>query len=195
MAHTWKPRKGQIALLEIVDPPSDDCLTGLVLDAGDQVVIDLGASPRPSAARFEVLASFFAPEALYRVRGAASANGEASSLVALDIQDVETVQRRKLPRTKVRLPVQLSAADEPVYEPTRPAATVDVGPGGARIVADRQLPEGLDPSVSIELPDGAHVVAVGRVLEERRHGDEWQYRLAWAEISEPDAGQLAGLVE
>ena len=83
MAETtqWRPAAGQIALIEPVDAsPGRDCLTGVVVP-GERILIDLGASPRPESDAAEVVASFFAPDALYRLF--AKAHEEADGLVSL----------------------------------------------------------------------------------------------------------------
>ena len=104
MAETtqWRPAAGQIALIEPVDAsPGRDCLTGVVVP-GERILIDLGASPRPESDAAEVVASFFAPDALYRLF--AKAHEEADGLVSLDVSAIERVQRRANPRVQVVLP-------------------------------------------------------------------------------------------
>src|ERR1041384_4448705 len=101
----WRPAAGQIALIEPVDAsPGRDCLTGVVVP-GDRILIDLGASPRPEGDAAEVVASFFAPDALYRLF--AKAHREDDGLVSLDVSALERVQRRANPRVNVQLPVRL----------------------------------------------------------------------------------------
>lgn len=188
-APTWLPNRGQVALLEVVGADSDAPLTGLVLEIDGEILIDLGASPQPLEPEFDVLGSFFAPEALYRVDGHAARRG--TSLISLAIRGVEAVQRRQTPRVRVALPVQLSAVDEPVYVTNRGARTVDLSPGGCRLISDDRLPEGLDPAIIISLPDNTQVIAVGRVLAESQQADGWTYRVAFANISGPDAERIA----
>jgi hypothetical protein len=190
-AKAWSPNRGQVALLEVVGSDSNVPLTGLVLESDGEILIDLGASPQPIEAEFDVLGSFFAPEALYRVDGHAARRG--ASLISLDIRGVEAVQRRQAPRVRVALPVQLSAIDEPVYVTNRGARTVDLSPGGCRLISDERLPEGLDPAIIISLPDNTQVIAVGRVLAETKAADGWNYRVAFANISDQDADRLSGL--
>jgi len=112
MAETtqWRPAAGQIALIEPVDAsPGRDCLTGVVVP-GDRILIDLGASPRPESDAAEVVASFVAPDALYRLF--AKAHQEADGLVSLDVSALERVQRRANPRVQVALPVRLGVGDQ-----------------------------------------------------------------------------------
>src|SRR5438132_12297499 len=107
MAETtqWRPAAGQIALIEPVDAsPGRDCLTGVVVP-GERILVDLGASPRPDTDVADVVVSFFAPDALYRL--SAKATQEADGLLSLDVGSIERVQRRSAPRAMVALPVRL----------------------------------------------------------------------------------------
>ena len=111
---TWYPASGQLALIELLDESDDgQCLTGVVVGNGDgSVVIDLGASPRPTNSPCDVVASFFTPEALYRVTGVATERAQSPGLLDLEPKDVEQVQRRAVPRVRASLPVALSAFDQ-----------------------------------------------------------------------------------
>src|ERR1700757_743792 len=125
----WRPAAGQIALIEPVDAsPGRDCLTGVVVP-GDCILVDLGASPRPESDAAEVVASFFAPDALYRLF--AKARQEADGLVSLDVTAIERVQRRANPRVQVVLPVRLGVGDA-AEAAVLSGETVDVSTGGCR---------------------------------------------------------------
>src|SRR2546429_6174498 len=105
----WRPEAGQIALIEPVEAsPGRDCLTGVVVP-GDRILIDLGASPRPESDAAEVVASFFAPDALYRLF--AKAHQQEDGLVSLDVSALERVQRRVTPRARAVLPLRLRGGD------------------------------------------------------------------------------------
>lgn len=183
----WRPAPGQIALIEPVG--SSDCLTGVVVP-GERLAFDLGASPRPAADVAEVVASIFAPEALYRLSGKATHEGDG--LLLLDVSDVERVQRRATPRVLVTLPVRLRipAADAPALS----GETVDVSAGGCRVTTDRPWAEDTDPVVAIDLPDGDPLVTQGRVVTVDLTGDGWEYRLAFPGIADGDRERLSRLV-
>lgn len=186
----WRPVPGQIALVEPVGAlPGRDCLTGVVVP-GERVVIDLGASPRPEHEVSEVVASFFAPEALYRLL--AKATQEGDGLLVLDVFAVERVQRRAAPRVRVNLPVRLRPSERAPALVT--GETVDVSTGGCLVATDRPWPDDSDPVVSIDLPDGALVVTPARVITVDLAGGGWEYRLSFPSIAESDRDRLSRLV-
>lgn len=187
----WRPAAGQIALIEPVDAsPGRDCLTGVVVP-GERILIDLGASPRPEDDAAEVVASFFAPDALYRLF--AKARQEADGLVSLDVSALERVQRRADPRINVVLPIRLGVGDQEEAS-VLTGETVDLSTGGCRVTTDRPWPTEADPVVTIDLPDGEAVRTQARVVTVDLNGDGWEYRLAFPGIAEPDAERLSRLV-
>src|SRR5438552_9442720 len=161
----WYPASGQLALIELVDDSDDRCLTGVVVGNGDgSVVIDLGASPRPATSPCDVVASFFTPEALYRVSGVAAERAQSPGLVDLELKNVERVQRRAVPRVRAALPVALSAFDQNGDFSSVTGETVDLSSGGCRVQTNRPFVRGVDPTVSITLPEGPPVVVLAEVL-------------------------------
>ncbi len=187
----WRPAAGQIALIEPVDAaPGRDCLTGVVVP-GERILIDLGASPRPESDAAEVVASFFAPDALYRLF--AKARQEADGLVSLDVSALERVKRRANHRVNVVLPIRLGVGDQEEAS-VLTGETVDLSTGGCRVMTDRPWPTEADPVVTIDLPDGEAVRTQARVVTVDLNGDGWEYRLAFPGIAEPDAERLSRLV-
>src|SRR5947207_9130494 len=164
---TWYPASGQLALIELLDESDDgQCLPWRVVGTGDgSVVIDLGASPRPTNSPCDVVASFFTPEALYRVTGVATERAQSPGLLDLEPKDVEQVQRRAVPRVRASLPVALSAFDQNGDFSSVTGETVDLGSGGCRVLTSRPFVRGVDPTVSITLPEGPPVVVLAEVLE------------------------------
>ena len=187
----WRPSAGQIALIEPIGAaPGRDCLTGIVVP-GERIVVDLGASPRPDQDVSDVVASFFAPDALYRL--SARATQESDGLLVLDVDAVERVQRRDAPRAMVALPVRLGVGLTP-SPAVLTGETVDVSCGGCRVTTERPWPEHSDPVVSIELPGGEAVVTQARVVTVDLTGRGWEYRLAFPEIDDGDRARLSRLV-
>lgn len=186
----WRPTPGQIALVEPEGaPPGRDMLTGVVV-AGERVTIDLGASPRPDETTCDVVASFYAPDALYRL--IAKATQETDGLLTLDVAAVERVQRRAAHRVRLTLPVRLGAARE---EMILTGETVDLSTGGCRVMTDRPWPDDREPVLSIDLPDGAAMVAEAKVVTVDLTGGGWEYRLSFANgIAEDDRQRLSRLV-
>jgi hypothetical protein len=196
----WKPAIGQVALIEPVLGGSE-CLTGVVLrEEGGAVVIDLGGSPRPAERECDVMASFFSPDALYRVDGTLSPHEESASVIDLTIREVERVQRRSASRAKLTVPVALSNLDDP--DPLGGNAfasitgtTIDIGEGGCRVLVDRPFPAGCDPTVTLHLTQDETLIALAAVLEEQDRQDGlFEYRLVFIEQDDGHREQLAKFI-
>src|SRR4051812_7959064 len=175
MPFAWKPVPGQVALIEMSDG-GNECLTGVVVDGdGAPVVIDLGSSPLPAQAECEVVASFFAPDALYRMTATLTPhNGGRREIIALRVQDIERVQRRTAPRARVTLPAVLSNFDDPASESPGALAsvigeTIDVGEGGCRMMVPKPFPSGCDPTVTLQLPSGETIRSEEHTSELQSH--------------------------
>ena len=201
MPFAWKPMPGQVALIEM-STGSNECLTGVVLDGdGGPVVIDLGASPLPAQIECEVVASFFAPDALYRMTATLSHHdGGRQEIIDLRVHDIERVQRRTAPRARLAIPVVLSNFDDPsVEEPGAFASvigeTLDIGEGGCRVLMPKPFPSGCDPTVTLQLPSGETIVALAAVLQANATADgRYEYRLVFLELEDVDRLRLAELI-
>lgn len=195
MPFAWRPVAGQLALIELTDG-SRDCLTGVVVegDEDDAVAIDLGASPQPPGDAVEVVASFFAPDALYRVSATASPHDGRARVVDLTVHGIERVQRRTAPRARVMLPATLSNFDDPGAFVSVIGETVDLGEGGCRVRARKAFPAGCDPTVTLTLPDGSTVVALAAILQSESIAGGVEYRLVFLEIDDVDRDRISGLV-
>jgi hypothetical protein len=196
MPFAWKPVAGQVALIEMTSG-GNECLTGVVLEDSENgpVVVDLGASPRPSELDCEVVASFFAPDALYRMTATLSRHGTQDTIIDLRVHGIERVQRRTAPRARVELPVVLSNFDEPGEMISVVGETLDVGEGGCRALLPKPFPSGCDPTVTLQLPSGETVVALGAVLQANVTTDgQYEYRLVFLELEDVDRLRLAELI-
>ena len=189
----WTPVAGQLVLIEPTGGEDERCLTGIVLDSEGPVVIDLGASPRPRQPECEVMASFFDPDALYRVSATARTRTDAPSVLDLTVHDVERVQRRRARRLRANYPVALTAFDAHGDFVAVVGQTVDLGSGGCRVVTPNPYPTGADPAVAIRLGDNDSVVALGRVLDVHVDAGRYEYRVAFLRLADDDAARLAGL--
>lgn len=197
MPFAWRPAPGQVVLIEVLG--LDECLTGIVVEdgAGDgaPVVIDLGASPSPPGAECEVVASFFAPDALYRVCAVAVPHdGGAPAVIDLRVTDVERVQRRQSPRARRRLRAVLSNFDDPGALVSVVGETLDVGEGGCRVRTTKRFPTGCDPTVTVTTPTGDDVVVLGAILQSTADSDGYEYRIVFLEVDDDDRSRLARLV-
>lgn len=183
MAASWRPTLGQVALLEFADAPD---MVGVVIasDPGP-VVVSLGSS-RLALPRAPVLASFFTPEALYRVQAEATRRETGEGVVELDVRGVERVQRRGAPRIRIALPATLQDPDSGEPPLRVLGETVDVGPGGCRLRTTMPFPEGSDPTVGLRLPAGDTIVLHAAVLQREEVMGHWEYRLVFMSV-DPDA--------
>lgn len=198
----WKPSLGQVALLEL-DAGGDDCLTGVVLRVDEGVVvIDLGASPKPAGSQADVTASFFDPDALYRVTATVVPHDGSKTVIDLTVRNVERVQRRLAARTKLTVPVALSNLDDAGPEGTGmefvsvAGESIDVGEGGCRVLVNGPFPAGCDPTVTMHLDDDTTLVALAAVLEEQARPDgSFEYRLVFIDQDDGHREQLARFLD
>ena len=194
MTNEWRPSPGQVALIE-PDGTGDVCLTGVVMLTQDgQVTIDLGASPDALAGGSAVLVSFFAPDALYRVKAMAHSHGDEKAVVDLDMIDVERVQRRGSPRVRTAGVAALTAFDTAGEFVVTVGETIDVGPGGCRVRMPSPFRASAAPTLSIRLADGTTVVTTVDVAEERELvTGRFEYRLQFTTLPDDVEQRLAGL--
>jgi hypothetical protein len=184
---------GTTTLVEPVEPePGHETLTATVL-ADDRLLLDLGASPRPSRAT-DVVASFFTPDALMRVTGVLVAVDERErTLYELVVNDLECVQRREAPRVEIELAASLLVPDAPGPMVSVLGRTKNVSSGGCRLTTEQQL-AGSDPMVSLDLADeSTPVIAQATVLSSEHHGSTWDYRLRFTSIDRDDRARLERL--
>lgn len=198
MPTMWKPSPGQVALIEM-SPDTHECLTGVVLETGGAAVaVDLGASGRPSVSGCEVVASFFAPDALYRLTATLELR-QAEAVVDLTVHGVERVQRRATPRAPLVLPIVLSNFDDPgplSGEFTSVVGeSVDVGEGGCRVRVRDAFPAGCDPTVTLHMPDGSTVVALAAVLQSTAVTWGYEYRLVFLSVEDDDRVRLKDAID
>ena len=200
MPFAWKPAAGQVALIELTGG-GNDCLTGVVVDGdvgSEGVVVDLGHSPRPDG-ECEVVASFFAPDALYRMT-ATLAPHDHSPIIDLRIHDIERVQRRTAPRARLSIPIVMSNFDDPSADDRGGFSSVvgesiDLGEGGCRALMPKPFPHGCDPTVTLQLPTGDPIVALAAILQATATTDgRYEYRLVFLELEDVDRLRLAELI-
>ncbi len=201
MPFAWKPVPGQVALIEL-NGDGNDCLTGVVVgDDTDQVVINLGASPRPESDECEVVASFFAPDALYRMSATLTPHEGHAGVIDLRVHDIERVQRREALRARIAIPVIMSNFDDPgegdpgAFGSVK-GETIDIGEGGCRVLLAQPFPHGCDPTLTLEVPSGESIVALAAVLQAAvTTQGGYEYRLVFLEMDDVDRLRLAELID
>lgn len=197
MNDLWSPTPGQVVLIESHPSGDDDvCLTGLVRGSdGPRVTLDLGASARLNTRSIDCTASFFDPDALYRVEGRLERRAEGT-LAELVATSIERVQRRSVQRIRCCVPCTLGAFDDG-DDSTILGETIDLGPGGCRVSTTKPFPRELDPTISLQFPNGESIITLARILEATIATDHWEYRLVFADLDDQEAeriARLAGLV-
>ncbi|MDP9070846.1 MAG: PilZ domain-containing protein [Actinomycetota bacterium] len=190
MAAAWTPTLGQVALLEFAD--AADMIGVVIGNDGGPVTVSLGSSRLPFT-EADVLASFFTPEALYRVHGKALGREGDEGVVDLEVHEVERVQRRGAPRARVTLPVTLAdvGSGEPAL--TVHGETIDIGPGGCRVRTTMPFPLASDPTVSLHLAEGDTIVLPAAVLQMETVMGAWEYRLVFMSVDEGARRRLLAL--
>lgn len=200
----FRPTPGQVVLLEYdtgggAGPAADrHTVTGLILRTeGGQVTISLTPTVSPPLDGTDVLASVFAPDALFRAHGTAHLPCPGR-LRLYAIRDVERIQRRSWPRRSLALDVRLVPLDDVDLDDVAMVAvagrTVDLGIGGARVRTMDRLPVGVDPSLALTLPDGTDMLLAARIVYADVCDTGCDYRLAFCDLDESDAARLAELV-
>lgn len=194
MQVAWKPSPGQVALIEVAGD-GQECLTGVVVDNnGGPVMVDLGSSPHLPGEECEVFASFFAPDALYRIHATACPHDHQDAVIDLTVLEIERVQRRSVPRVKVSLPVVLSNFDSPGELVSILGETLDIGVGGCRVRTAKPFPPGADPTISLQLPHGETAVILAAVLQVTVAGGQFEYRLVFLNVEDDDQERINALV-
>jgi len=188
----WRPPEGTTTLVEPLHPdPGFETLTATVLH-DDRLLLDLGASPRPTA-NTDVVASFFTPDALLRVSGVLVA--EADGVYELIVKDIERVQRRAADRMEVELAASLVVLDGTGPMISIVGHTQNVSAGGCRVQTEQPLPSGRDAMVTLELVnDPTPVVAQATVLGVEHVGAAWDYRLMFTAIDDDDRKRIDRLI-
>lgn len=192
------PTAGRIALVEPQERGRDGraraCpLIGVVDADGEGLLTIVGVSSPNLADGTEVIVSIFAPEALYRIKGAVHWRTGDLLTIATDY-DVERVQRRRWSRHPLQLGVRLAAIDGADFRDADIAGrTLDVGLGGLRIETVRRLPERATLLAIVALPDGERLVAQTAVVTADFGERGCEYRLAFDHLDEVDVVRLVSL--
>jgi hypothetical protein len=191
----WKPQPGAVVLIE-PDVDADAPITAIaLLDDDGRVLLDVGASPTPSAAGFAAVASVFAPDRMFRITGKVrQVDPDRTGVYELVADAVEQVERRSAPRRHIELPASLTALDGPGAAVSTVGHTEDLSSGGCRVVTAEPFPMGFEPTVSLQFDDGTTVLARAAILERRKDADGFHYRLMFTDIDLEDRVRVAELV-
>jgi c-di-GMP-binding flagellar brake protein YcgR len=99
---------------------------------------------------------------IYRFGGALSSQKGGSLSISLN-GEVERIQRREFVRVSASLDVNVRGIDEAIGGDTN---TIDVSVNGIAVNDKWRLPIGLDVRVTLALPDGEPLRALGRVVRQ-----------------------------
>jgi hypothetical protein len=99
--------------------------------------------------------------------------------------------RRRVPRANRRLPVHLidSDGDFSVFS----GETLDIGPGGLRVLLAKPLGPASDVIAQVDLPGGGQVISNARIADFVARDDGYAYRLIFLDLAEDDASTLLWL--
>jgi hypothetical protein len=169
-------------------------MTGTVDVGNNPVLTIMELSSVDLADGSEVVVSFFAPEALYRIH--AAARWGPSGRLAIDpIHGVERIERRSWPRHALHIDVTLATLDGPDDDMIGVAGrTLDIGMAGLRVQTIRRLPAGADVTAILTLPDGGRLVARTTVVSAHTGEGGFEYRLAFDPLDNVDATRVVALV-
>ncbi len=103
-------------------------------------------------------------------------------------------ERRAQPRRAIKLLSSMTAFDGPGAVVTTLGHTVDLSLGGCRVETEEPFPLGSQPTVSLRLDDGTTVLARAAILERRREGFGFHYRLMFTDLDADDRDRVADLV-
>lgn len=180
--------KGQPVLVEA--GPLE--LTGTVASFEDgSLTVSCDQECGLSGSSHRVSFSVFAPDALYRISGEATAGGK--ELVCRSGMVIERIQRRLWPRRHMDLSVTLCPVDGGTRLEGVPGRTIDVSIGGVCVETLRPLAGEGDPMVILNLPDGSTIVSDASTVDSEDLGDGWRYHLAFRDLDAADAGRLAAI--
>src|SRR5688572_6616520 len=157
--------------------------------------------PEARAPRVRGRRQLLRADALYRMSATLSPHdGGPDKVIDLTIHDIERVQRRTAPRARITIPVVMSNFDDPSAEDSGTFSSLvgeslDIGEGGCRALMPKPFPSGCDPTVTLQLPSGETVVALGADLQANVATDgRYEYRLVFLELEDLDRLRLAELI-
>jgi hypothetical protein len=132
----------------------------------------------------EIAVEITSGRGIHRYTGSLSAQ-KAGLLTILLSGDVERIQRREFVRVAAHLDVTIQGIDEEVGGDT---TTLDLSGSGMRIADKFHLPLGIDVRITLQLPDGPPMSALGRVV--RVGSDEDQKGVRFDSVSRTDEDRL-----
>jgi hypothetical protein len=132
----------------------------------------------------EIAVEITSGRGIHRYTGSLAAQ-KAGLLTILLSGDVERIQRREFVRVAAHLDVTIQGIDEEVGGDT---TTLDLSGSGMRIADKFHLPLGIDVRITLQLPDGPPMSALGRVV--RVGSDEDQKGIRFDSVSRADEDRL-----
>lgn len=182
--------RGQTALVEGEHLDATGTVTDV--DAG-HVIVECDQDGWDDGEARLVTVSAFAPDALYRIVGSATAAGR--TITCETDAMIERIQRRRWPRKRLDLAVTLCPVESGSHMEGVPGRTIDVSVGGLCVETLRPFESGEDLMVILRLPDRTTLVAGASTVGAEDVGDGWRYRMAFRDLDDDDSARLAALTE
>ena len=113
------------------------------------------------------------------------------------------VQRRKYPRTLVRIPVEVALIDKSGEDLTGPAMRVhteNICAGGLKVVSETELPDGAEVKIqTYDIPGLPHFYGTGKITRARKtfvnsHVD-WEYGIQFTKVDDDARHALRTAIE
>ena len=129
---------------------------------------------------------------------------DAPSIVIGKPATVYRVQRRKYPRLAARVPVDMALVERSTdgvdRGPTFRVHTEDIGPGGLKIVTEKELPEGAEIEIqALVNPKLAGFAGSGKIARARKTNINnfvgWEYGVQFTKVEDEARGMLTEMVE
>jgi hypothetical protein len=185
---------GAMVLLEgeITDPDQQP-LTGVVMKVtGDALLIELTCSSAAPADGTRLVLSDFAPEEMHRMVGTVRRIA-VNRLSLEECAELPGIQRRRYSRCAATLEVELIPAEGSDNGAIQ-GVTIDIGVGGAHLKLTAPLPEGADATMALKFGAGDVLRLAAHVLAAETHEEEFDARVAFADVSPVAEERLADVV-
>lgn len=129
---------------------------------------------------------------------------ELACMVVAKPAVIYRVQRRKHPRTLIRVPVKLAVVDKNSdgsgIDAVREVWTENIGAGGLKVISDARLPDCAEVDVcAIGIPDIGSLCGKGKIVRARETDNDgtrrWEYGIQFTKVDEDTRHVLRDMAE